>query len=239
MSQSVRENHPKLAMWRHPLETHFFHYLSCLDLRHCVILRRPPGSDSQAEGSVSWAHLTVALGSVYHLASTITDTQHPNAGGDRGEQHVPQLLLLKTLSPCHTGKTECTAQPKNEVVCNQGLCRAACVLSVKGEEETSENQRNRWPQGTIWMLACLHQASFFPQRRHLDQYTAEVNFENVYTKQEKCHEGQTCTEALGKTKILNTGKQWWWRAFPDSVPHEWCGDPSTQETGSRPRWCII
>lgn len=109
-----------------------------------MILHRPPGSDSQAEGSVSWAWHTPhsCIRKCLPLASTTTDTQHLNAGGDRVEQHVTQLLLLKTLSPCHTGKTECTAQPKNEAVWNQGLC-AVCVLNVKGEEETSENQRNR------------------------------------------------------------------------------------------------
>lgn len=53
----------------------------------------------------------------------------------------------------------------------------------------------------------IQQASFLSQRRHLDQCMAEVNLKNVYTNQEKYHKGQICTEAQGKTKILNTGQQ--------------------------------
>lgn len=36
---------------------------------------------------------------------------------------------------------------------------------------------------------------------------AEINFSNVYINQEKCHKGQTCTAAPGKSASFITGNR--------------------------------
>lgn len=105
-------------------------------------------------------HLMVALGSVYHRASTVTYTQCPNAGGDGGERRVTQRLLLKTLPSCRTGKTEHTAQPQSKMVWNQELCCTACVLSAKEEEERLRTKGSfRGKRSGLWPVSVRQVSS--------------------------------------------------------------------------------